>query len=146
MIKRIFFLLALFPLWFCGLTGCSQQKDVTDKGSTTINCLIQEGACAIATSFGILSLDIHPKPVRAMSGLTFTVEFNDRLPKEIPYIDLNMTAMDMGYNRVYLHQVRPGVFQGTGVIVRCPSGIPVWQAEVNAPGLGKAAFIFEVTY
>jgi len=38
------------------------------------------------------------------------------------------------------------VYEGKGVIVKCPSGHRVWRATVTVPDLGKAEFIFDVIY
>jgi hypothetical protein len=57
-----------------------------------------------------------------------------------------MPDMFMGYNRVYLSAEAPGIFSGSGVIVRCPSGIPTWKAMVTVPGKGEVTFVFDVQY
>jgi hypothetical protein len=81
-----------------------------------------------------------------MSDLTFTVTLVGVPPTEVPYIELNMTAMDMGPNRVELKPVEWGVWTGRGVIVRCPSGKREWVATVTVPAAGKAEFVFDVVY
>jgi hypothetical protein len=57
-----------------------------------------------------------------------------------------MPGMKMGPNRVFLKFVRKGVYEGTGIIVRCPSGKRTWQANITLPDLGEAKFVFDVIY
>jgi len=54
--------------------------------------------------------------------------------------------MDMGPNRVELRPVKENVYEGQGVIVRCPSGRRTWKATVTLPESGKAEFVFDVIY
>lgn len=80
-----------------------------------------------------VTLEVTPRPVRAMADLTFTVgAWREGLPlKEWEAeIALTMPGMYMGENRVRLAPIGPGAFQGRGVIVRCPSGRRTWSAEV----------------
>jgi hypothetical protein len=57
-----------------------------------------------------------------------------------------MPGMEMGRNHVELKSVGSGEFQGTGVIVRCPSGRTIWRATVTIPDQGTIDFIFDVIY
>lgn len=100
---------------------------------------------------GSATLDISPKPVRAMTDLTFRLTLagppgSDVAYPDRPFIDLDMPEMFMGYNRIYMTPEKPGVYAGTGVIVRCPSGIPTWKAVVTVPGVGEVTFVFDVLY
>jgi hypothetical protein len=113
------------------------------------NCNIQQGACESLVAGTKVTLDISPKPVRAMRDLTFRVTVADSGSGEItamPYLDLNMPAMDMGANRVLLNKSGRGVFEGRGVIVRCMSGKRTWRARITVPGIGTADFVFDVVY
>lgn len=111
-----------------------------------INCDIQNGPCVRNLSKGKVTLDIRPKPVQAMRDLRFTVILDGLHPSGDPHIDLDMPAMTMGYNRVYLEPNGPDAYEGNGVIVRCPSGIPTWEATVVLPGVGEAEYFFDVVY
>ena len=91
-------------------------------------------------------LEISPKPVNAMSHLKFRIILTGNQPVAPPYIDLGMPGMKMGPNRVPLKSVGNGVHEGTGIIVRCPSGKKVWKAMVTVPNMGTAEFIFDVIY
>ena len=82
-----------------------------------------------------------------MRTLTFTVTV--AAPEKltaVPYIDLNMPAMNMGTNRVLLKVLGQGVYEGRGVIVRCISGKKTWRARVILPDIGATDFIFDVVY
>jgi hypothetical protein len=93
-----------------------------------------------------VSLDIEPKPVRAMQDLTFTVTLAGEKPAAPPYIDLGMPGMNMGRNRVILQPAGELVYRGEGVIVRCPSGRRTWKAKVTVPEAGSVEFVFDVIY
>ena len=83
-----------------------------------VKCDIHAGPCYAALKGVKVSLDIKPKPVKAMQNLTFTVSFAGEKPGADPYIDLGMPGMNMGRNRVTLKPAGESVFQGKGVIVR----------------------------
>jgi hypothetical protein len=114
-------------------------------------CDIQRGSCLIETGDGMtIEFDIQPKPVAAMSDLTFIVNLSrGGLPVTEASIalDLSMPGMFMGKNRPVLKQVYDGRYEGKGIITRCPSGSKTWQAEVTVEHAGKTAvanFVFEV--
>ena len=111
-----------------------------------VECDIHAGPCIAAVNDTEVSLEISPKPVRAMQDLNFTVSFAGKKVGAAPYIDLGMPGMNMGRNRVSLEPVGEFVFEGQGVIVRCPSGRRTWKATVTAPNLGSVEFIFDVIY
>jgi hypothetical protein len=113
---------------------------------TLSTCDIQKGPCAKELAGLIVSMDILPKPVTAMKELKFQVTLSGGTPETAPYIDLGMPGMNMGPNRVELRRVRDNVFEGQGIIVRCPSGRKTWKATVTVPEAGKAEFIFDVIY
>jgi hypothetical protein len=93
-----------------------------------------------------VELDITPKPVKAMEELTFRVRVSGEALKKPPHIDLGMPAMKMGPNQVTMKKVADLIYQGKGVIVRCPSGKTIWEAKVTVPDVGRARFIFDVVY
>ena len=117
------------------------------QAKSLVNCAIQEGACTQNIQETRVQLDILPRPVKAMQDLLFRVSLQEtgRLDG-LPVIALGMPGMEMGPNRVRLEKAGPGLFEGRGVIVRCPSGKTVWRAEVILPGLGTAEFVFDVVY
>jgi hypothetical protein len=127
-----------------GDSGADAARDAAAR--VRVGCDVHQSACAATIRDRHVTLDITPKPVTAMEDLTFTVTLVGVPPTDAPSIDLNMTAMDMGPNRVDLKPVEWGVWTGKGVIVRCPSGKRQWVATVMVPGAGKVEFVFDVVY
>ena len=111
-----------------------------------VECDVHAGPCRAHISGTKVSLDIEPKPVKAMHDLTFTVTFAGANPAAAPYIDLGMPGMNMGRNRVILKRTGELVYRGEGVIVRCPSGRRTWKARVTVPDVGSVEFVFDVIY
>lgn len=111
-----------------------------------INCQMHDGECKQALPDCEVTLDIRPKPVKAMTDLLFHVSISGSKPESPPYIDLGMPGMKMGPNRVKMKPVGKNAYEGRGIIVRCPSGRRTWSAKVTVPGLGVAEFVFNVVY
>ncbi len=119
-----------------------------EKNKNGINCDLHHGICTKSLSGYTLTLEVNPKPVKAMADLLFKVTLSGNLPADAhpPYIDLGMPGMNMGPNRVILKSAGPGAYEGRGIIVRCPSGRKIWRATVTVPDIGRAEFIFNVIY
>jgi hypothetical protein len=115
----------------------SQDKD---------SCDIHKGPCTKVIQGGTVTLNVNPKPVKAMHELNFTITLSGAESSADPYVDLGMPGMHMGPNRVHLKQMGNGRYEGKGTIVRCPSGRRTWQATVTIPGAGAAEFIFDVIH
>jgi hypothetical protein len=131
--------------WLIFELGSGPNHNVGNSSNTSAaDCNIQTGSCTKKLAGGTVTLDIHPKPVRAMRDLRFSVTLKDLSLSDPPHIDLDMPAMTMGFNRVYLEPAGPEIYAGEGVIVRCPSGIPTWEARVVLPGLGEVVYAFDV--
>ena len=140
---RILFLgMVLLSMVIYGVSAQGAEKD----HSALVNCDIQHTSCTQELSDTQVVLDITPKPVKAMADLTFRITLKGKQPEAAPYIDLGMPGMKMGPNRVPLKSLGNGVHEGTGVIVRCPSGKRIWKAMVIVPNMGAAEFIFDVIY
>ena len=118
------------------------------KYQNMINCDIHHGICTKSLSGCTITLEVNPKPVKAMTDLLFRVTLSGNVPANAnpPYIDLGMPGMNMGPNRVILKSTGPGAYEGRGIIVRCPSGRKIWRATVKFPNIGQAEFIFHVIY
>jgi hypothetical protein len=147
-LRRIRVVIAAFCLVgaACGGFACGGAGDSTREAAVRVGCDVHQSACTATIRGRRVTLDISPKPVKAMEDLTFTVTLEGVPPTDVPHIDLNMTAMDMGPNRVDLKPVEWGVWTGRGVIVRCPSGKREWVAAVEVPGAGTVEFVFDVVY
>ena len=129
------------------VSAISGESMAADKRHSQINCLIQDGPCIQEVAGRKVTLEVLPRPVRAMQDLIFKITIDgNHILSQPPHIDLNMPAMDMGRNRVSLKLNDNGAYEGTGVIVRCKSGHRTWRATVNVPGIGKTDFIFDVIY
>lgn len=114
--------------------------------SKMINCDVHNGTCTQKLQETNIILDISPKPVKAMTDLNFTVTMTGKQSISDPFIDLGMPGMKMGPNRVLLKSIGNGVYSGTGIIVRCPSGKRIWKATVTVPDMGSVEYIFDVIY
>jgi len=119
-----------------------------DKYQEMINCDLHQGACTQNLAGSTITLTVTPRPVKAMQDLLFQMTFTGKLPPNarLPYIDLGMPGMNMGPNRVQLKSTGNATYEGSGVIVRCPSGRRTWQATVTIPDAGQTEFIFDVIY
>ena len=115
-------------------------------GEATINCDAHKGACSQSAGATTVSLEISPRPVKAMQDLVFKVSIDGTTAAGLPHIELGMPAMKMGPNQVALKPTGPGTYEGTGVIVRCPSGKRTWFANVIIPESGEVKFVFDVIY
>lgn len=131
--------------------GCSRTQEVS-RG----DCDINKALCAKTAQGGTLvAFDIHPKPVKAMADLLFTVVLTrggEPIDRASANLDLSMPGMYMGLNRLALVNRGDGRFEGKGVIPRCVSGRKIWKARVEfaypgngAGNEGTAEFIFEVS-
>ncbi len=135
---------ALFSIVMAGVgaTFVLSAQSVENEGK----CDIQNSPCTQSLPGCEVTLDINPKPVKAMTDLDFTVTLSGKMPRSLPHIDLGMPGMKMGPNRVQLTEMGKNTYKGKGIIVRCPSGRRTWKAVVTLPDVGVAEFIFDVIY
>ena len=119
-----------------------------EKYRHLVNCDLHSGSCSQPLQGVDVRLEATPRPVKAMTDLLFKVTLAGELIslQSDPYIDLGMPGMNMGPNRVLLKPSAASVFEGKGVIVRCPSGRKIWQATVTVPDVGVVRFVFHVIY
>lgn len=146
--KRIFTIGITVLLSTLFLLTAAGPISAGDKYQEMINCDLHRGACTQNLAGAAIILAVTPRPVKAMQDLLFQVRLSGKLPEvtQLPYIDLGMPGMNMGPNRVLLKSAGNAVYEGRGVIVRCPSGRRTWQATVTVPDLGQTDFIFDVIY
>ena len=144
---RFFPVYVLAPIFLT--LWCPSEMVHADNGyRKLINCDLHDEACTDRIGNMDIRLDVTPKPIRAMRDLVFTVTLSGNGESSLtpPVIDLSMPGMDMGPNRVKMKSVGKNLFEGKGVIVKCPSGHRVWKATVMVPHIGQAEFIFDVIY
>jgi len=139
-------LLFIWILLFSLVTKTVPVQAADTNEQEMVNCNIHSAPCRQDLSGMAVVLDINPKPVKAMTNLNFRVTFAEKQAVAAPYIDLGMPGMKMGPNRVSLKSVGKGVYEGTGIIVRCPSGKRIWKATVTLPNVGSVDFVFDVIY
>ena len=106
---------------------------------------IHEGPCTIKSDNHTVTLNIDPKPVKAMKELTFslTVTPGDKLPDKL-LLDLSMPGMQMGKNQVTLVKKSASFYNGRGIIVRCMSRQTLWQVTILSDELKNPIFTFNV--
>lgn len=131
-----------------GLLAVPGRISAGDKYQEMINCDLHAGPCTRSFSENTVTLEVTPRPVKAMQDLAFKITLNAKLLPNAkpPYIDLGMPGMNMGPNRVLLKSSGNATYEGRGVIVKCPSGRRTWRATVTIPDVGHADFIFDVIY
>ena len=126
------------------ITGCKK----TDDGLKA-DCNIHAGQCLKQSGNFEVSFDINPKPVKSMADVVFSAgikEGNNPVKDASVIIDLTMPGMYMGENKIALKHIKDGVYEGKGVIIRCPSGQKLWKAEMIVEKSGQkysASFLFE---
>jgi hypothetical protein len=143
MIRTGLFLIACL---LCLMAGKFSNDPWAEEGRSSEGRVtnIHQGPCSRMIHGTQVTLEIQPRPVKAMEDLTFTVTLSGMEPAADPYVDLGMPGMTMGPNRVHLRHTGPGRYEGQGIIVRCPTGSRTWEARVTVPGAGEAAFVFDV--
>jgi hypothetical protein len=131
-----------------GLVAFGLYSQAAAKESVLLQtkCDVHGGPCSTRMGKMKVRLNITPKPVKAMQELTFTLTLEGNGLAQTPYIDLGMPGMDMGRNRVNLKPKGDGTYEGSGIIVRCPSGRKTWKAKITVPDAGVVEFIFDVIY
>lgn len=130
-----------------GLTTLCLSALILISGSRLMakECNIHEGPCTITSGNHTVTLNIDPKPVKAMKELTFslTVTPSDKLPDKL-LLDLSMPGMQMGRNQVTLVKKNATLYNGRGIIVRCMSRQTLWQVTILSDELKNPAFTFNV--
>jgi hypothetical protein len=91
-----------------------------------------------------VSFEAEPWPVVPMKRTFFRVKITPPLKDDRLLMELTMPGMYMGQNRVVLKRVSEGVYEGTAVVVRCPSGKTLWRATIRADNFGPVTFDFHV--
>ncbi|MBW1841858.1 MAG: hypothetical protein JRI75_08705 [Deltaproteobacteria bacterium] len=145
-VERPFSILFFVCIFMFSVVAAVSVRAAETDHQGIVNCDIQQNPCRQKLADTEVVLDINPKPVKAMTDLKFRITLSGKQPVKPPYIDLGMPGMKMGPNRVSLEPRGEGVYEGTGIIVRCPSGKRVWKARVTVPETGSVEFVFDVIY
>lgn len=128
--------------------------DAAQRRARQPDCALSAGPCTAAAGGRRVTLDVTPRPLRAMTEVDFTVEVEPPVAGATGEILLTMPGMYMGDNRVRVAPASDGRLHGRGVFVRCASGRRVWSAEVRihapdaaanaAANAAAAVFTFEL--
>ncbi len=125
---------------------CVMLSSASATTAKSAACDVSREACVALTDHAIVSLDISPKPVRAMKELFFSVTVKGARIRGPLLLMLFMPGMYMGRNEVELKQAPDGSFTGRGIIPRCPTGKNLWQADIAIPDHGSVSYRFYVNY
>ena len=123
-----------------------------ENNMSRTDCTFNKGACTrhLETSDLIITLDINPKPLTAMSELQFSVMINQDIApvrNATVTVDLTMPGMYMGENQVLLKKSKDNTYEGSGIIPVCPSGAKTWMADVKVnidDIMHSANYVFEL--
>jgi hypothetical protein len=145
--KSVMLFMALTFAFLC--IGVQSVK-ASDLQYIEPDCMMNAGPCIRTVNGLTVAFDITPKPLKAMRTLLFraTISNYGRPVTDASIsIDLSMPGMFMGQNVIKLNHLHAGIYEGKGVIVRCPSGKKIWQASADIHRPDKESvvnFIFEV--
>jgi hypothetical protein len=128
------------------LSGLIFEHASTSASGPEAGCDIHHGPCTQVIGGTEVSLEITPRPVKAMEELHFKVVVRGGQLSHPPFVDLDMPGMFMGPNVVRLKATSLDTYEGRGLIVKCMSGRRDWRATVSLPGIGKAQFFFYVVH
>jgi len=105
-------------------------------GAPETDCDIDRGACTrpLADTGITAAFELLPRPVQVMRNLSCRVVLQrggvpvtDRAVR----VRFTMPGMYMAENAVALRHAGGGRYEGTAVIVRCPTGSNLWRADVR---------------
>ncbi|MEW5908897.1 MAG: hypothetical protein AB1659_03765 [Thermodesulfobacteriota bacterium] len=130
----------------CILICCIFSPVLINAEEQMIPCNVHTEACIFSSAGRMITLEITPRPVKAMQELQFKLTIIGSQIHKLPFIDLGMPGMTMGPNRILLTPGAAGTYEGKGVIVRCPSGRKTWFAKVTLPEIWDIRFVFDVVY
>lgn len=116
-----------------------------------VDCQINDGPCVkhIPDDKVQVVFDINPKPVKFMEELIYRVSLTQgskHITDAKIRMELGMPGMFMGRNTPVIRHVKDGVYEGKGIVPRCPSGKKVWRALISIERDNKTAqidFTFE---
>jgi hypothetical protein len=130
---------AVFPAVMAAILVCTFSAAASPFASDrdgVIDCVINNGPCSkqLVDTGIIVTFGITPNPVEAMKTLLFRIDLkagSAPVTDGEVSLDLAMPGMAMPKNMIKLAHQGGGKYEGSGVIVKCPSGSGVWQTEVR---------------
>lgn len=121
-------------------------------------CDLDAGPCTTRLGEGgEVTLDVGPRPIRAMQELAIRVQVREATststaastttPTPTVTVSFSMPGMTMGENRSRLISTGPATYEGKAVLVGCGSGRRDWAADVElaAPGAAPRTARFHLT-
>ena len=145
--KNVMLFMALALALFC--VDVRRAKAFGQQDIET-ECMMNTGPCIKTVDDLSVAVDITPKPLKAMRSLLFRTTISNKgrpVTDASVLINLSMPGMFMGQNIIRLTHLNEGIYEGNGVIIRCPSGKKIWQASVAIDRAGRKSvvnYIFEV--
>ncbi len=119
--------------------GCTADRPVAD-------CDLSRGVCVKELSHYKVVFYTEPAPPEALKETVFNLEITPPVEAERIVMELTMPGMYMGENTVELRKTGGGKYKGKGIIVKCPSGSTLWQADFLIPEAGRVGYRFHVIY
>lgn len=145
--KSVMLFMAVILVLVCISVPCVKTSG---QQYTEPDCFMNAGPCIKTVDGLTVAFEITPKPLKAMRNLLFRTTISNQgrpVAEASVSIDLSMPDMFMGQNVIGLTHLRDGIYEGNGVIIRCPSGKKTWRASVAIQRVGKVSvvnYIFEV--
>lgn len=119
---------------------------VTAAAPLDPDCDLRTGPCSgRLPGGGTVRFGIEPKAIPVLKPLTLTVRLEGVEARGVE-VDFAGTDMNMGYNRVALRGVAPGLWRGEGMLPICVRDVMSWEAKVlldTADGRMAAPFRFD---
>lgn len=133
---------AVLIITFMLISGCRMKSPVPD-------CDLSGGPCVKDIRGYRIVFYTEPAPPATLKDTVFRLEITPPVETDRVVLELSMPGMYMGENRIILKRSEKrtsALYKGEGIIVRCPSGATLWQADFRIPDTGKVSFRFHVAY
>ena len=125
---RMFFILlsGFLALW---IGGCGQKQADVIQWTLQKQCDLHQGPCTARRGDRNVTLEISPRPIPVAKPFDIVVRLTN-LPAKAVALDIAGLNMYMGYIRVPLHAVEPGLWRGKGILAFCTSQVMQWRLSV----------------
>jgi hypothetical protein len=138
--------------FFYALVLAAVVLSPSSAGSQDTDCDIDRGPCIkpLGQTGITATFELLPRPVQAMKALSCRVELKQgQVPvtDRVVRVSFSMPGMLMAENAAVLRHTGGGRYEGSVIIVRCPSGVKIWRAEARvARGLDRDRHPNRVSY